>query len=176
MRPDPGGQLNLSDSPGLTPFHHLIQAQTAFNALPYCSWGDLSVGATEAPKRRRGAERQKALAVNLGAQVAMYQRQFDIYKATLSQAGVERRQAYGEWYMNATEVTGGGFFGPSQFGLELAGDVWELQQILARLWHGQPKSERRDDWHGTAISFTIAARCRGQPHIGYRADNWHGAD
>ena len=114
---DPGGQLNLSDSPGLTPFHHLIRAQTAFNALPYCSWGDLSVGATEASKAAAWERKTKALAVTLGAQVAMYQRQFDIYKATLSQAGVERRQAYGEWYMNATEVTGGGFFGPSQFGL-----------------------------------------------------------
>ena len=54
----------------------------------------------------------------------MYQRQFDIYKATLSQAGVERRQAYSEWYMNATEVTGGGFFGPNRSLVELIGDVW----------------------------------------------------
>ena len=54
---DPGGRLNLSDSPGLTPFHHLIRAQTAFNALPYCSWGDLSSAQPKRRKRRRGSNK-----------------------------------------------------------------------------------------------------------------------
>lgn len=113
----PGGQLNLGDTPGLTPFHHLIRAETALAALPYAGWGAVRNDADD-PKKAAAWERKTGmLSKALGLQVAMYQRQFDIYRATLSQAGVERRQAFGDAYMNGSDISGGGLFGPNQFGI-----------------------------------------------------------
>lgn len=113
----PGGQLGLNDSPGLSPFHHLIRAQTALACLPYAGWGDIRVDALEAPKAAAWERKIKMLTAALGSQVAQYQKQFDTYKATLAQAGVERRKAFGEDYLNATSGYNAGYFGNNQFGL-----------------------------------------------------------
>lgn len=113
----PGPPYSLGDSPGLSPFVHLIRAKTALNALPYCGWGSLRVDADDPKKAAAWDRKVKALGAVLAGQAADYQKQFDTYIATLSNAGVERRQAFGDSYLNSSEIVGTGLLSPNQFGL-----------------------------------------------------------
>lgn len=111
----PGGQLALGDTPGLTPFHHLIRVKTALVALPYSGWGAIRSDADDPKKAAAWERKTKALAVALGMQAQDFERQFDTYLASLTDAGVERRQAFGEDYLAATMPWSGGMMGPNQF-------------------------------------------------------------
>ena len=111
----PGGVFNPGDSPGLSPFHHLIRTKTALAALPYCKWGGVAVDATDAKMAMAWERKTKTLGAALGMQAVDYERQFDTYLANIMDAGVERRQAFGDSYMGATEPWAGGWFGPNQF-------------------------------------------------------------
>lgn len=111
----PQGASALSSTPGLTPFHHLIRTQAALAALPYCSWGDVKSDAME-PRAAAAWERKtKALAMALTTQAAQFQREFDTYKATLMQAGVERRKGFADDYLDEWGY-GVGSLGPNAWG------------------------------------------------------------
>lgn len=83
----------LGDAPGLAAFHHLIRTQVALSALPYCAWG---VAALE-----HDAERWKLmidmLRESLLKDEAMYQKEFNQYKAQATREGVGSRIGFGEW-------------------------------------------------------------------------------
>ena len=111
----PEGASALSSTPGLTPFHHLIRTQAALAALPYCTWGAAKSDA-ESPAMAAAWERKtKALAMALTTQAAQFQHEFDTYKATLMQAGVERRKGFADDYMDQWGY-GVGSFGPNSWG------------------------------------------------------------
>lgn len=110
----PGTTLNPGDSPGLSPFHHLIRAKTALAALPYCGWGDVRNDATDKAKAMAWERKVKALSMAIGGQAADFEKQFETYLATLAEAGVERRSAFGDDYMASTDWRGG-WLGPNQF-------------------------------------------------------------
>ncbi len=112
----PGGQLNLGDTPTLSPFHHLIRVRTALAALPYAGWGSVRSDADDPKKAAAWERKTKALATALAIQSADFERQFETYLASLTDAGVERRQAFGDDYLNATMPWSGGVMGPNQFG------------------------------------------------------------
>lgn len=111
----PGGQLNLGDTPGLTPFHHLIRVKAALAALPYSGWGAVRSDADDSKKAAAWDRKTKALAAALGMQAQDFEHQFDTYLASLTDAGVERRQAFGDSYLNATDTWAGGWMGPNTF-------------------------------------------------------------
>ncbi len=106
----PGAPQSLSDTPGLTPFHHLIRAQTALAALPYCAWGSVRLE----DKADLWTVKTKALAMALGAQVTTFQAQFSTYIGTLMQAGIEAREGFGDAYLDSWS-SGVGILGPNQF-------------------------------------------------------------
>lgn len=109
----PKAPESLGDSPGLSPFHHLIRAQTALAALPYCGWGDVRVDSVERAKAAAWERQTTALATALGVQVAQFQKEFSTYIGSLMQAGVERRQGFGDDYEGGG--WGVGSFGPNSF-------------------------------------------------------------
>lgn len=111
----PSAPLNLGDSPGVSPFHHLIRVKTALAALPYSGWGDIRSDAVDREKAAAWERKTKALAMALGMQAQDFERQFSTYLASLTDAGVERRSAFGDDYMSATMPWAGGFMGPNQF-------------------------------------------------------------
>lgn len=108
---------SLGDTPGLTPFHHLIRVQAALASLPYCAWGNLHAGALE-PRQAAAWERKaKALGIALAKQEQDFQFQFSTYLGTLMEAGVEPRQGFGDSYLESTDWSWGiGSFGPNQWG------------------------------------------------------------
>lgn len=110
-----GGTLNPGDSPGLTPFHHLIRVKTALASLPYCGWGGVRNDADDPKKAAAWDRKTKALGAALMLQAADFEKQFETYLASLTDAGVERRQAFGEDYLYATSPQYGGAMGPNQF-------------------------------------------------------------
>lgn len=111
----PQGVTSLGDTPGLTPFHHLIRVQAALAALPYCGWGDIRSDALRRATAAAWERKTRALAVALGHQEMQFQREFDTYKATLMQAGVERRKGFGDEYLDEWGM-GVGSLGPNQWG------------------------------------------------------------
>lgn len=111
-----GGTLNPGDSPGLTPFHHLIRAKTALASLPYCGWGGVRNDADDPKKAAAWQRKVKTLGEALLMQVRDFERQFETYLASLTDAGVERGMAFGEDYLYATTAYNGGVMGPNQFG------------------------------------------------------------
>ena len=112
----PAAPDSLGDAPGLSPFHHLIRAQTALAALPYCSWGDIRIDSKSKANREIWREKTRSLAAVIAPQVEQFQAQFSTYLGTLMQAGVERRQGYGDGYLNESELFGIGWMGPNQWG------------------------------------------------------------
>jgi len=111
----PSAPLSPGDTAGISPFHHLIRVKTALSALPYTKWGGVAVDADD-PKKAVAWERKvKALGLALGMQATDFEHQFDTYLASLTDAGVERRQAFAEDYLYATDVLAGGYFGPNFF-------------------------------------------------------------
>lgn len=111
VAPAPPG--SLGDTPGLTPFHHLIRMQTAIAGLPYCAWGQLRVDA----EKDKHVERWKAKVALLGdvflKQEQQFDREFSTYIGSLMQAGVEARDGFGDDYMDDDWTYGVGGFGPN---------------------------------------------------------------
>lgn len=85
---------SLGDSPGLSPFHHLIRVQTALSALPLCAWSDISI--TKDPKSWR--LQHDTLRDVLLHDEAAYQAQFDAYKSQSTRDGVNNKIGYGYDY------------------------------------------------------------------------------
>lgn len=111
----PQGVSSLGSTPGLTPFHHLIRTQTALAALPYCGWGPVRNDSMDKMAATAWERKTRALAMALGVQAQQFQREFDTYKATLMQAGVERRRGFGDDYMDDYGF-GVGSLAPNQWG------------------------------------------------------------
>lgn len=95
----------LQDTPGLTPFHHLIVVQTSLALLPYCKWGEITFGT------KAGLElwlpRVQAITPTLLTDELKFQKQFDLYRANASREQITDRAGYGEEY----ESTYGDGFG-----------------------------------------------------------------
>src|SRR5262245_60919374 len=98
VAPAPPG--SLGDTPGLTPFHHLIRIQTAIASLPYCAWGNLQVDAENDKHVERWRMKVNMLGDAFLKQEAQFDREFSTYIGSLMQAGVEARDAFGEDYMD----------------------------------------------------------------------------
>lgn len=111
----PKAPESLGDTPGLSPFHHLIRAQTALAALPYCAWGDIRIDSKDKEMREVWKAKTQSLAMALNTQVVQFQAQFSTYLGTLMQAGVERRQGFGDDYMGESDWLGSGWLGPNQW-------------------------------------------------------------
>lgn len=111
----PKAPSSLGDSPGLSPFHHLIRAQTALAALPYCGWGAVRVDSSDRAMAAAWERKTQALATALGVQVAQFQKEFSTYIGSLMQAGVERRGGFGDGYVDGSDWAGIGTFGPNSF-------------------------------------------------------------
>lgn len=111
----PSAPLVPGDSAGISPFHYLIRIKTALAALAYAGWGDVRSDAKDAQSAQAWERKTKALAAALGMQAMEFQRQFEVYLGTLAQAGVERRQAFGDDYLNATDTGNWGLMGPNSF-------------------------------------------------------------
>lgn len=109
----PDTPQSLGDTPGISPFHHLIRVQTAIAALPYCGWGDVRVDAKDKGDRAAWQAKTQALALALGVQAQQFQREFSTYLGTLMQAGVEARDGFADGYAIDTGF-GIGAFGPNQ--------------------------------------------------------------
>lgn len=92
----------LSDSPGLTLFHHLVRVQTALSALPLCAWGDMSI--KENPKSWQ--LQAQALRDVLLHDEEIFQKQFDSYRAQSTKEGVSRKRGEG-WQHEADMLYGG---------------------------------------------------------------------
>lgn len=105
---------SLGDTPGLSPFHHLIRIQAAIAALPYCWWGDVKVTGTPT-QMRQWQMKTEALALAFTRQETQFQKEFSTYIGTLMQAGVESRDGYGAGYDDDWSL-GIGYFGPNQLG------------------------------------------------------------
>lgn len=111
----PSASLAPGDSPGISPFHHLIRVKTALAALPYAGWGAVRSDAEDSRKAAAWERKVKALAAALGMQAQDFEHQFSTYLASLTDAGVERRVPFGDDYLNATMPWSGGWMGPNQF-------------------------------------------------------------
>lgn len=85
---------SLGDSPGLGAFHHLIRTQTALSALPYCAWGKASL--MDNPEAWQLMIQM--LRESLQHDEAIYQKEFNQYKAQSTREGVGARKGYGDWY------------------------------------------------------------------------------
>lgn len=111
VAPAPPG--SLGDTPGLTPFHHLIRVQTAIAGLPYCAWGNLRIDA----EKDKHAERWQAKVRLLGdvfiKQETQFDREFSTYIGSLMQAGAEAREGFGDGYLDDDWGYDVGSFGPN---------------------------------------------------------------
>src|SRR5262245_63473714 len=88
------GAAGLSDAPGLSCFHHLVRAETALATLPSCSWGNISLE----QDMQRWQMRIQVLSESFTRDIAMYQKQFDSYKAQASREGVTQKRGVGHEY------------------------------------------------------------------------------
>lgn len=91
----PLAPTGLQDTPGLSPFHHLIRVQTALSVLPHCEWNDVKPYAKESYLRAAWKDKVLALKDSLGADELKFQAQFSTYIGTLQQAGIEQREPFG---------------------------------------------------------------------------------
>lgn len=114
VAPAPPG--SLGDTPGITPFHHLIRIQTAFAGLPYCAWGNLRVDAEEDKHVKRWEIQCRALGTVFGKQEEQFDREFSTYIGSLMQAGAEARSGFGDEYLMDDWMGGVGSFGPNSLG------------------------------------------------------------
>lgn len=86
--------VSLGDNAGLSPFHHLVRAETALAALPACAWGSISLE----QDMQRWQMRIQVLSEAFARDIAMYQKQFDSYKAQVSREGVSQKRGVGHEY------------------------------------------------------------------------------
>jgi hypothetical protein len=110
----PQAPTNLQDTPGLSPFHHLIRVQTALSVLPHCEWDDVKPDAKEARLVSAWDRKQERLSGSLGRDEIKFQAQFSTYIGTLQQAGIEQREPFGAGCEDDIGGTWGGF-GPNQW-------------------------------------------------------------
>jgi len=94
---------SLGDSPGLASFHHLVRVQTAMSGLPHCEWGAITIEGN--PKAWE--LKTRAIRDSLVHDEAIYQKQFDAYKAMGSRDGVTERLGYGEDFESEWGYGGG---------------------------------------------------------------------
>lgn len=85
---------SLSDAPGLSPFHHLIQTQAALSALALCEWGEISILKNPAAWKTQADALRQGLLLDL----AGFQKRFDSYKAMSSREGVNQKRGVGVEY------------------------------------------------------------------------------
>lgn len=111
VAPAPPG--SLGDTPGITPFHHLIRIQTAIAGLPYCAWGSLRVDAESDKHVRRWETKCRALGAVFGKQEEQFDREFSTYIGSLMQSGAEARDGFGDEYLDDDWGFGAGSFGPN---------------------------------------------------------------
>jgi hypothetical protein len=111
----PTQQSSLGETPGITPFHHLIRIQTAIAAVPYCGWGKLRVDAEEDKHARRWEMKTKALGLVFTKQEQQFDREFSTYIGTLMQSGAEARDGFGDDYLEGWDY-GVSSFGPNSLG------------------------------------------------------------
>lgn len=93
----------LADSPGLSPFHHLIRVQTALAALPLCEWGEMSILKNPEAWRLQADALRQSLMLDL----AGFQKRFDSYKAQSSREGVNQKRGVGVDYEEQWGYDGG---------------------------------------------------------------------
>lgn len=110
VAPAPPG--SLADTPGITPFHHLIRIQTAIAGLPYCAWGELRIDAEKDKFARRWETKVKSLGATFSKQEEQFDREFSTYIGSLMQSGAEAREGFGDDYMMDDW---GPTFGPNSF-------------------------------------------------------------
>lgn len=82
----------LGDTPGLTPFHHLIRVQTALSALPHANWGKVRF---DNEMSKAWTTRQGAFKESLMRDEAKFQMEFIRYIGTLVEGGIHSRDAFG---------------------------------------------------------------------------------
>lgn len=111
----PDQPASLGDTPGLTPFHHLLRIQTAIAALPYCAWGRLACDAESDRDVGRWEKKCAALALSFTRQEGQFQREFSTYLGSLMQTGVEPRDGWGDPYMEDAFYAGT-LLGPNRIG------------------------------------------------------------
>lgn len=87
---------SLDDSPGLSPFHHLIRCETALDALPMCAWGGIAID----QKTALWELRCKSLAAVLAPAIEKYQKQFNDYKAQSTRERVHQKLGVGRDYLD----------------------------------------------------------------------------
>jgi hypothetical protein len=87
---------SLDDAPGLSPFHQLIRVQTALAALPLCAWGDISIKSNPTAWRLQ----YDTLRDTFLHDEAIFQKQFDSYRALSMREGVSRKRGEGWSYMD----------------------------------------------------------------------------
>ena len=93
---------SLDESPGLALFHNVVRVQTALSALPLCAWGDASI------KQNSDAWQLQAKALRdvLLHDEAIFQKQFDSYRAQSTREGVSRKRGEG-WQYESDMLYGG---------------------------------------------------------------------
>jgi hypothetical protein len=92
----------LADSPGLDLFYNVVRVQTALSALPLCAWGDISIKQNPDSWQMQA----KALRDVLLHDEAIFQKQFDSYRAQSTREGVSRKRGEG-WQHEADMLWGG---------------------------------------------------------------------
>lgn len=111
----PEAPQGLAETPGLSPFHHLIRVQTALSVLPHCEWNDIKPYAKETYLRAAWKDKILALKDSLGSDEMKFQAQFSTYIGTLQMAGIEGREPFGMEYDADMGGSWGGF-GPNHWG------------------------------------------------------------
>lgn len=109
VAPAPPG--SLGDTPGITPFHHLIRMQTAIASLPYCAWGDLRADAEKDKHVERWRGKIDLLSEAFLKQEQQFDREFSTYIGSLMQSSAEARMGFGDEYMD--DGWGYATFGPN---------------------------------------------------------------
>lgn len=95
---------SLADAPGLSPFHHLIRAETALAALPLCEWGEITILKNpDAWKIQADALRQSIM-----LEAAGFQKRFSSYLANSTRDGVTHKLGVGHEYEEGWGYGGGG--------------------------------------------------------------------
>lgn len=93
----------LADSPGLSPFHHVIRTQAALSALPLCEWGEITILKNPAAWKTQADALRQALMLDL----AGFQKHFDSYKAQASREGISQKRGVGCEYEEQWGYDGG---------------------------------------------------------------------
>lgn len=94
---------SLGEAPGLSPFHHLIQTQTALSAIALCEWGEISILKNPVAWKTQADALREGLLLDL----AGFQKRFDSYKAQSSREGINQKRGVGVDYEEQWGYDGG---------------------------------------------------------------------